>query len=399
MSEGRVLSDWLQGYLEYTQEQESPEKLHLWTAFTVLSAALRRQVWMSRGHYKLYPNIYVLIVAESARIRKSTAMDIGMKLIQEALNGDVFYMKGKMTPEGLTSHLNRQSVIVDEETKQPKYRADSHILIHADELATLFGYEKTTASRMAILLTEIYGCPDEYPFLTKGEGLKKLFNNYPTIIAATDPRNLKVLPEEAVGGLIGRMIFISARDKRKTIAWPEPTTRELALREALKCDLEAISKLKGMMTPEEDAKALFKEWYEAMSKIELSDPRLDAFHERCHDTSLKLAMLISVSRSDSLTVTREHLAGAIAIIEKQLPEFSKVVNWASSSEYSQNRARLIDLIKRNGGVLSRRAAMRALTLNIEEIELLENSLTAEDILKTIATGKELLYKLTEDETK
>lgn len=141
----RKLGDWLESYLVYTEKQESPEKLHFWIGLSALSAALKRQVWMNRGYYKLYPNTYVLLVAESAMLRKSTAMDIGIKLVRDAVP-DIHYISGSMTPEGLMKHMNRIKVGTGENGK-PIVRYDSHILIHADELAELFGFDRQRASR------------------------------------------------------------------------------------------------------------------------------------------------------------------------------------------------------------------------------------------------------------
>ena len=101
----RKLEDWLSSYLIYTEKQESPEKLHFWVGLSVLSAALKRQVWIDKGYYKLYSNIYVLLVAESAMLRKSTAMDIGVKLVRDSVP-DLYYISGSMTPEGLLKHMN-----------------------------------------------------------------------------------------------------------------------------------------------------------------------------------------------------------------------------------------------------------------------------------------------------
>src|SRR5262245_31687639 len=96
----RRLSDWLDAYLEYTANQEPTDKLNFWVGVSMISAALKRQVWMKRIRYKLYPNIYVLIVADSGKARKSIAMDTGVKLLQSAVP-DIFYISGSMTPEGL----------------------------------------------------------------------------------------------------------------------------------------------------------------------------------------------------------------------------------------------------------------------------------------------------------
>lgn len=393
----RALKDWLSSYLEFTEAHESPEKLHLWTGFSVLSTAMRRQAYMDRVFYKLYPNLYILIVAESARVRKSVAMEIGIRLLKEAIP-DIAVITGAMTPEGLIKHMNRTTVItVPDKPQTPIVRKDSHILIYADEVATLFSYDRTRASRMAILLTEIYSSKEEHPHTTSKEGQIFLYNLYPTLLAATDPRNLKVLPEESVGGLIGRLIFVTANQRRTRPAWPEYSPKQEKLWQSLMADLFRIAALKGVFNPTPEAKELFAKWYAAQGEIKIEDPRLDAFHERCHDTVLKLAMLISVSRGDDLVVTAEHMAGGIAFIEQQLPEFSRVVNWAGASVFQQNRAKFIDTLRRNGGLSTRKIVLKALGVSLDDLTSLEMTLTQEGTITAEIVGREMLYRLSPDE--
>lgn len=390
----RVLSDWLESYLVYTEKQESPEKLHFWVGLSVLSAAVKRQVWMDRGYYLLYPNTYVLIVAETARIRKSAAMDIGIKLIREAVP-DIHYISGSMTPEGLIKHMNRVKVINDDGHKKVYY--DSYILIHADELAELFGFDRQRASRFTILLTKIYGAPAEHTHTLATEGQILLRNLYPTLLAGTDPRNLKVLPEEAVAGLLGRLVFVTSAEKRAPIAWPKPTLRNKLLYEQLKDDLFIISELRGEIIVTEDAHNLFEQWYNKQAESTMEDPRLEAFKERCHDTALKIAMLLSISSSSNLTLTELHMARGIEYIEKQIPEFGKVANWAVSSTYAQNRAKFIDTLRRQGGVGMRRQILKLLAISLEDVTILESSLEQEGTLTMKIVGKNIIYKLSNAE--
>lgn len=389
----RALTDWLAGYLDFTKDHESPEKIHLWTGFTILSAALRRQIYMDRGFYKLYPNLFVLIVAESAKLRKSVAMDIGISLLKTAVP-DVFIMQGRMTPEGLVKNLNRATVITV--SRATKIRQDSHVLIHADELATLFGYDRASASRMAVLLTELYASKDYYPHTTSKEGVVDIYNSYPTLLSATDPHNLKVLPEDAVAGLIGRLVIITAARRRKPVAWPEPSEESKLIREKLIEDLKQISSLHGVIVPTPDARKFFTNWYEKQSEVSLGDPRSDAFHERCHDTALKLAMLISLSRNDSLIVDVEHMAGGVAIIEKQLPEISRILSWAGSTTHSQYRARFIDLLRRNKGVNTRKVMIRAMGISIVDFDAIESALLQEGSIDRRTLSGEIYYQLIDD---
>lgn len=348
---------------------------------------------MDRGYYKLYPNIYVLIVAESARVRKSIAMDTGIDLLREALP-DIYYISGSLTPEGLVNHLNRAKTVVDIEGR-PIVRYDSAVVIHADELAELFGYDKQRASKLTILLTKTYGAQGEHTH-TLADGQIKLHNLYPSLLAATDPRNLKVLPEDAIGGLIGRLIFVTAREKRRSIAWPEPSDEDRKLYKYLCEDLQEVGSLQGEMIPTQKARDLFARWYDALSEQKSTDVHTDAFRERCHDTALKLAMLIAVSRSNELVVDHTHVAGGIAFIEKQLPEFGRVMTWAVTSTFAQNKAKLVDMIRRNGGALSRRVALKALAVSTDDLAALETTLIQEDTMESRVIGNQVIYKLTRD---
>ena len=394
----RALSNWLDSYLEYTSDQEAPEKLHLWAGFAIMAAALRRQVYMDRVFYKLFPNIYVLIVAESARVRKSVAMDMSVAMLREAVP-EIMIMTGSTTPEGLIKHMNRTTVIKTEDPKHPIIRQDSHVLIHADELATLFGYDRQRASRMAILLTEVYSSKDQHTHTTAKDGQVMLHNLYPTLLAATDPRNLKVLPEEAIGGLIGRLIIVTASQKRKQKTVWEADHHRDTLQKALIIDLARISSLTGIVTVTPTARELFSTWYDKQSALEFNDPFLDAFHERAHDSALKLSMLLSISMGNDLVVTDKHMMGGIHFIEQQMPEFSRVVNWAGASVFQQNRARLIDLVRRSGGVSTRRIVLRSLKISSDDLTALESTLVQEGTLTATADviRKEVIYKLSVDE--
>ncbi len=394
----RKLGDWLVAYLEYTQKQESPEKLHLWTGLSILSAALKRQVWMQRVKYKLYTNIYVLLVADSATQKKSTAMDIGINLIRDAVP-DLYYISGSMTPEGLLKHMNRVKVVANENGK-PLIQFDSHVLIHADELAELFGFDRQRASRFTILLTKIYGAQAEHTHTLATEGQLLLRNLYPTLLAGTDPRNLKVLPEEAVAGLLGRLIFVTTDEHREPIAWDKSTQREMLadtlLYERLKTDLCSISQLSGEIVPTQEAKDYFEEWYVRHTKAVVEDPRIDAFRARCHDTALKIAVLLSLSQSNSMSLELQHVKKAIEYIEQQIPEFGRVAGWAVASVYAQNRARFLDTLRRQGNVGTRRQMLKLMALPLEEIMILESSLEAEHSITIRISGKNMFYKLVKE---
>lgn len=401
MTDNRECSNWIELYLDYTQESEAPEQLHFWTALSVLSGALKRQAFMARGTaYKLYPNLYTIVVGESGKIRKG-AMNIGIELLETAVP-DIFIMKGRMTPEGLIKNMGRTTTV-----ETGKIKADgspeimikevSHTVIYSEELATLFGYDKMTASRLSILLTETFTCPTTYAHTTKGEGVLIVHNLYTTLLAATDPRNLKVLPEDAIGGFLGRTVFVTAKRKRKIQGWPDLGPVEM--KEKLVIDLARISSLKGEFVPTTSARKFWTEWYEEFAEIEINDARLDAFHERAHDTALKIAMLLSVSVSNSLIVEEEHVRAGIKIIERQMKEFAQSMEWGSTTSYSQNRSKFLDILMRYNGLCPKRTIARAMDLTKDEIDMLVLSLEDEGRIDRVLNPKGDIIRINPDELK
>lgn len=366
----------------------------MWSALSVLAAATKRQVWLDRGTYALYPNLFVILVAESAKIRKSAAINIAVKLLETAVP-DIQTLSDSATPEGIVKHINR-TIKVDNpnDIAHPTIRRESHIFIHADELATLFTYDKQRASRLSILLTQMYNCQEQYKHTLKSEAQLVIFNCFPTLLAATDPFNLKVLPEETVGGFLGRSIFVTSRERRKNVAWPE--FKGGNLKDQLTVDLARISALKGEISITKEARNRFAEWYDKLSEEVITDRRLDAFHQREHDTALKIATLLSVSENNELLIEERHLNAAITIVGKQRVDFVRVQDWNASTNFAGNRQKFLDILRRNGGQATRKLVIRTLGISTEEFASLETTLIESDAIKKLGTSP-IMYKMTAEE--
>jgi len=120
--------NWLYQYLGFTNSLESPSSFHIWTGLSAISSVLNRRVWLPRDTgANLYPNQYIIIVAESAFCRKSTAIEKAKDsfFIDEHL---VNIVQDSMTPQMLTKELCKEQMI------NPNF-----VLIFVTELATFFG--------------------------------------------------------------------------------------------------------------------------------------------------------------------------------------------------------------------------------------------------------------------
>jgi len=377
----RQLGDWLHSYLDYTEDSEAPEKFHLWVGLALLSAAVKRQVFLTRVKYKLYPNLYVLLVAESGMARKSASMEIGLPIFQEAVV-DCPIISDASTPEGLIKFIHKASAI---STRNGKINLDGFVMVHADELATLFSHDKIRAAKMGTLLTRCYTCPPKYDHTTARDDTLSIKAPYIVLLSATDPVNLKVIPEDvAVGGLLGRLIMVASGSRRRgRPTWSDDDEKSKDLKKALVNDLHEISLAMGEMIKTEAAMEVFDKWYDGLvdrEQIE-QDRRLKGFYSRCHDTAVKVAMLISLSRSSSLILEEGHMAGGIAFIEDQLPEIKRTIAWTGTSGHEQNRNKFMAILKDRGTWTPRKVLIKQMGLPLNEFDMLVLTLMAEGAVR------------------
>src|SRR5208282_37752 len=78
----RRLSDWLSGFAQYTQNSESPRSFHLWAGISAITAVLQRRCWLRWGHDTIYPNMYIVLVGPSGRVRKGDAIMISQSFVK-----------------------------------------------------------------------------------------------------------------------------------------------------------------------------------------------------------------------------------------------------------------------------------------------------------------------------
>src|SRR5262245_55634202 len=70
-------------YLEYTKNTESPLEFNFWCGLFGISVALGRRSWVEVGMNTVYPNLYAVLIAESGVQRKSSAI----RYIKQVLKG------------------------------------------------------------------------------------------------------------------------------------------------------------------------------------------------------------------------------------------------------------------------------------------------------------------------
>lgn len=299
----RHLGNWLQGYLAYTAEQESPEVVHLWCAISAIAGALRRRVFFSMGYFTIYPNMYVVLVSPPGKCKKSTAMAIARRRLAHVPG--INFTVDSTSRERLIQDLSQ--VYVD---------GHSSMTAYSSEFASLVA---TSQMDMIAFLTDIFDSPDEWTHKTKGGGTNKIKSPYLNLIAGTTPDWIaRAMPLDTIGiGLTSRIVFVYADTPRASNPFPELSDSQRTLATLLEEDLQDIAGMQGEFKFSPEAKELYIEWYKNRRSVDdHTDPRLAGYYERKPIHLLKLCMIVSASRCSDMEISTGDYLGALHLIEQ-----------------------------------------------------------------------------------
>lgn len=329
--------NWIDCYVEYNKGQESPDKFHLWCGLSTIAATLERGVYLDRGRYKLFPNLYVILISESAISRRSTAIKNASPFIRVAVPSTNFIAQ-KITEEKLYHDLHLQ---------WKKTNVASGYLIN-DEITTLLGDSKKDSGLLGAI-TELYGCADIWSYGTLKRDKDVLRSVCFNILGGTAPEWLRAgLPAFAVqGGFVGRLIFVYQPGFSKRVAFPDLSPKQILLKDDLIHDLKLISKIKGEYSYTDGGRAWFKYWYEkVMDKTVRTDFGLSGYYGRKGDTVLKMGMVVAASTRDDLIITEDDLIDGLHLLEDNEENLVTTMKMIQSSEVGEQSKYIYDIIKR-----------------------------------------------------
>jgi hypothetical protein len=335
----RILTkSWLDTYLEYTNDQESPEMFHRWVGMCILSATVGRSIFLPRIKYTIYPNIYVILVAGSAKCKKSTSMNIGMDILK-AMEKPPMVFAQKITTEALIQAL-----------ELAKTTGQSAGIIFASELAVFLGHESKSTGIIPAL-TDLYDSPATWTYHTRGRGKEELTNVTLAMLAGTTKDWLKTsLPEESIGGgFTSRVIFVFQDNPRPRDLFGEgyDRMRETQLKANLVHDLNHIrANVKGLVEFTDEAKKVCRAWYDE-ELFEVRDQKLDGYFARKHDIMFKLATLLSVADRDDRVVTDTHVTEALKMMSANEDNLENVMNSITSNETGGYTEKILTLVYRH----------------------------------------------------
>lgn len=310
--------DWLEGYLRYTEDTEPARIFQKWTGLSVIAAALRKKVSLSLGRIRVYPNLYIVFVAEPGVARKSRAIDFGLELVNEI--PEIKTCADATTREALIQDL--ELCKVEELMHDGSIFHHSSLSVISREFESFLGQKKEN-TKMLVLLTDLFDSQElPWKYRTKNSGDNIVPSIYLNLLAATTPESISsCLPSTAVGGgLTSRIMFVWAERKYKKKAFPELTEEVKNMKMDLIHDLYQISRIVGRYEMTPSCKAFWQDWYDTYDENSPSrmckDPSFTSWYSRKPTYVLKLSMIAAASESSDLNVTEHHIHRSISFIEE-----------------------------------------------------------------------------------
>jgi hypothetical protein len=374
--------DFLSSYLIYTKDNECPVTFHRWSALTVVGAWLGRRLSFQLGHFKVNPNLYVMLMG-SPGTRKSTAVKIGANLIKQA--GYTNVCADRVTKEKFLLDLAGEdrevnaSGILDANLFGSASDA-AEILIAADEFNNFIGHGNIEFLSLLGVLWDHNGS-----FQNRVKNSKSIEIQDPTvsILSGNTPTGFSLaFPVESIGqGIFSRLLLVHGEPSGRKITFPEPpTTEETAI--VLDYLVRIRSSCYGTVKLTAGSKSLLDHIYKGWKGIE--DVRFESYSNRRFTHLLKLCIIIAACRC-SITLSEEDVIYANTILTHAEHTMPQALGSFGKARHSDVSHKLLQILDAAHGLLTLKDLWKHLHTDLEKLtdlaDILKNLVAAEKILQ------------------
>lgn len=383
---------FIQKLLNHTKSFESPSSFWQWSAYTAIATVLRDNVFLTEGHNKVYPNIYVMIYAGSSFDRKNNPISTCQSLTTRV--GNTKIISGRASIQAVLDELNRTETNKD----NGKIVKGGAAVFFAKELSAGIISDESAIN----VLTDIYDYdPNPYKHMLRSGPCFQIDNIVLNLLGGTNEEMGKELlsSKSVKGGLLARTILVVPNEERPPNALMRED-KDMTVRSFLEATdaLKEIASLKGDFVLESDAIDEFEPWYEEFARTARKKYRGGSGVEGRLGTHVKkLSMLLSANEL-SLHIKKQHIEEAIAICLALLPNYQSFVMSSGKSTLQQAGGILLTyLLSKRNFQETRKLILRDNWHNIDN-ETLEKLLTQFEMagmIKQVIIGKDGYYQLTE----
>lgn len=406
---------WLDDIVAQHSELESPLSFWMWAGLASISAVVKDQVWLNRQIYNLYPNVYVMLHAESG-LKKGPPISMAKQLVRAVNNTRI--ISGRSSIQGILKELGTAYSVPGGKvvTKSVAFICSSELSssIVEDKVATtiltdLYDRQYNVGEWRSLLKMESFNLKDPTitmltatneshaeDFFTRKDVSGGYFAR--TFIIYESQRNR---PNSLIAPLINPPNYTKSSDYLKQIAQLQGPFQPLASLEK-EGDYYHEKMKEGRKVYFTDAGIIYDNWYDTfLEEIDFQQVKDETGTlNRFPDSVLKVAMLISLSRKPELTIDKQSVEEAIKLCERLVGNIRRTTLGKSNIDDSNTvRKTLIinELMKRDGHSISRVQLNKKYWMqgNSSEWDEVMVSLDAAGMVKIESVGNQIIYKMPE----
>ena len=373
---------FLSDLTDATCEFESPLRFFYWSGLSAIAAVCKNRIWLDREP-KLYPNVYILLVAASG-LRKGHPVAVAKKLVKEV--GNTRIISGRNSIQSIIKELSTTWAAPG---RTPC--TDACGLIASGEMSTVLIREPEALT----ILTDLYDghYNPEWNYTLKGSGREELKGLGVTMLGALNQTHLADMLEkkDISGGFIGRTLIVE--EFQRNCKNPMPHT--IIDIPKLAAPLKEIAKLEGCIVLTDEANKTYSTWY---NKFEPETRRdVTGTANRMSDHILKVAMLLALSRAPKLVVEKEDVIEALDVCHSFERSAASVTKGKGDSEFAPKiRVFIDDVIAAKGRYINRSTILTRRWGDFDALDLERIILTLElgGSIKKRTKGNDMQYAAT-----
>jgi hypothetical protein len=351
--------NFLENYELFSSGNEASPLFHTWSAINVLSAAVSRRIFFDQSYFKVYANMYVVLVGEPGD-KKTTALSLARSMVQKT--------KRPIAPPSAT--IEAITVLMSDENDKSEChityvdgvlpRHISHLSFYASEIVTMLSAGGNPQGLIEFF-TDIYD-REAFEVLTKNKGNDIIDCPYITILACMTPEQTGQLLKEKLitGGFSRRCVFVYGRSKADPIPRPKLHQYQIDAKNACLDHLEKILKFKGEYTMTPGGEEFFDDWYNK-KHAQLMKPNTAPFKNwlRSKDTMLiKLAMLLDCADGMTRQLDENLLARGVEMLDSTEKDLHRVFAGSGTNPQAELASKMLARIEATaGGKMSAKALL------------------------------------------
>jgi len=379
---------WIDSFVKSHSEYEAPSVFYFWAGLVSLSAVLKDSVYLDKFAYKLYPNIYVMLHADSG-MRKSAPIAVARKLVKGV--GNTKIISGRSSIQAIMKKLATGETVQG----APGKILSGTAFIVSSELTSSLVDDPAAMDILTDLNDRNYN-EDDHETLLKAETFA-IRKPTVTMFTATNEAHSSDLfvRKDVMGGYFARTFIITA-EKRNTINSLMFEPENIPDYDDDIRYLKEIAKLSGPLDMSVTNRKYIKEWYHDFIEVIDSQPEKDKTGtlNRFDDSMLKTAVNIQMGMEPTMIIGRTALDKAVDICEQFVGNMRKVTHGQGKSSWAPEKALIIyELMERENHSISRKMINKKYwnRANSNEWDEIMNSLVTAGICTREMMGAEVVY--------